>query len=325
MYEAIKITRKGIYCPAGDFYIDPTNRAVKNAVVTHAHSDHARGGHENYFAHRVTAEVMKLRIGKNINIKPIEYHEDFYFNNVKVTLFPAGHIPGSAQVRVEVDNQVWVVTGDYKLNHDSISIPNEKVECDYLITESTFGMPIFQWKKQEEVFSEINNWWKSNLENGITSILMGYSLGKAQRILQGLDKSIGEIYVDKNIYITNEVLRDAGIKVDEYKIIESGLNKNSILIAPPSILNTSVIAEISNHSVAFASGWMRVEKMRSSRNMNKGFVISDHCDWNELNESVKRSKAKKIYVTHGYSSIFSRWLNEKGFNAVDMNKVKRDE
>jgi putative mRNA 3-end processing factor len=318
--KLLEFTSKGIYCPPGDFYIDPW-KPVKIALITHAHADHSRWGNQFYIAHKDSVPVMKLRLGEEINVTAYDYGKSFDINGVKVSLHPAGHIIGSAQVRVEHKGEVWVASGDYKLEDDGICPPFEPVKCHTFITESTFGLPVFRWEKQEKVFSEINKWWKSNQEKDKVTVLAGYSLGKAQRLIQGLDTSLGKIYCHGAVQNTNEVLWNAGIKTNPTirvtKEIPKADFKGNIIIAPPSALDSPWMKRFAPYSTGIASGWMALRGTRRRRSVDKGFVLSDHVDWDSLCKAIKETGAENIYVTHGYTANYVRWLKEQGYNAME--------
>lgn len=312
----LEFTTKGIYCPKGNFYIDPSV-GVDFALITHGHSDHARRGSKKYLAHIDTVEILKLRLGKKINIEGIDYKHEIKINDVNVTFFPSGHIIGASQIRVSDSNETWVVTGDYKLEDDGISKPFEHVECTHFVTESTFAKPNFQWKPQQEVFREMNDWWKENSLKGITSVISAYSLGKSQRILKNIDSNIGKIIVHSTIKETNEVVKKLGYKLPitySYDEVNSADLKSALIITPSFSTLKELEDKNPTYSFAQASGWMQVRWYRSN-NIDKGFIISDHADWNGLITAIKRSKAENIFVMHGYTTYFAKYLNSIGFNA----------
>ncbi len=310
---------EGIYCPAGDFYIDPW-KPVHKAVITHAHADHSRGGMKAYLAHHDSIPVMRHRLGSDIKVQGAGYGEVIRINDVEVSLHPAGHIIGSAQVRVARHDEVWVVSGDYKTGPDHSCAPFEPVRCHHFITESTFGLPVFKWKPQEEVFDEINRWWSQTQAEGKTALILAYSLGKAQRILQSVDSTIGPVFTHGAVENVNQVLRQAKHTLKPTTRITRETNsdelKGALVIAPPSALGTSWTKRLGDFSSAVASGWMQVRGMRRRRNADRGFVLSDHADWPGLNEAIEATGAEHIHVTHGYTGIFSNWLKEKGYNAT---------
>ncbi|MDZ7607612.1 MAG: hypothetical protein U5K79_18935 [Cyclobacteriaceae bacterium] len=203
MSNLLRLTKYGLYCPDGDFYIDGAGRVERN-IVTHAHSDHAKPGHHHYLAHINTEPLIRARLGKNISVQTLGYGESVSMNGVRVSLHPAGHVFGSAQVRVEQDGEIWVVSGDYKIEEDNVSEPFEPVACHTFVTECTFGLPVYHWPAQKTEYDRINTWWRNNRDDGVTGILFAYSLGKAQRIIQNIDSTIGPVYVHKTIAQMNE-------------------------------------------------------------------------------------------------------------------------
>lgn len=320
MSQLLEFTSSGIYCPTADVFIDPW-RPVDRAIITHAHADHARIGNRSYLAHNDSVPLLKHMLGEYISIEGVEYNQPFYINGVQFSLHPAGHILGSAQVRVEYKGEVWVVTGDFKLVDDKISQPFEPIKCDVLITDSTFGLPIFEWQPQEIVFEDINNWWLENSENDNLSVVIGYTLGKTQRLLHHLERSIGPVYAHGSIETVNKVLRKQGINIPTVEKLDMNkpLERNSLVLAMPSIIYSPLIKDLSPCSIAAASGWMSLRGARNTPNIDKGFVLSDHADWHQLIQSVKETGARKIYLTSsGYSSAFSRWLEENGYDVTEV-------
>ncbi|AWI24690.1 ligase-associated DNA damage response exonuclease [Flavobacterium pallidum] len=311
---------KGIYCEQADVYLDPW-RPVTNAIITHGHSDHSRWGHQNYITHYQNVPIIRHRLGE-INVTGKSWNETFLVNGVKFSLHPAGHIVGSSQVRVEYKGEVWVFTGDYKTEDDGISQPYEVLKCDTFITECTFGLPAFNWLPQKDVFCDINNWWAENKAEGQTSILFGYTLGKAQRLMKHLDTSIGKIYTHGAVENMTEVLRSI-VKLPETTLITSATKKEELLgnivIAPPSAHGSPWIRKMTPFVTGTASGWMAFRGARARRAIDKGFVLSDHCDWYSLLDSIKATGAEKVICTHGYSDIFSKYLRELGYDARTAN------
>ena len=318
--KLLQFTKKGIYCPQADVYIDPSS-SVENAVITHAHSDHARRGSRHYLAHHISIPILNYRLGKNISAEGMEYNESIDVNGVKISLHPAGHIPGSAQVRLEYNGEVAVVSGDYKLEYDGLTEAFEPVKCNTFVTESTFALPIYKWKKQEEIFLDMNKWWRQNKEKDIVSVITGYSLGKSQRVLYNIDKTIGKIFTHKAISDINEILIKQEIDLPETQTLNSDISFRDIegaLIISPNVTDSDLPGNSGMYSVAFASGWMNVNKAKKQRGIDIGFGLSDHADWEGLNEAVKETGAEKIYVTHGFTSAFVRWLREKGYDAEEL-------
>lgn len=312
----LHFNNKGIYCQQADVYLDPW-KPVKKAIISHGHADHSKWGHQQYITHHTNVPIIKHRLG-DINVSGVDWGETFTVNGVKFLLHPAGHIIGSAQIRVEYQGEVWVFTGDYKTENDGISVPYEVVKCHTFITECTFGLPAFKWQPQQEVFHDINTWWQQNKEDENTSILFGYSLGKAQRLLKHLDTSIGKIYTHAAIQNMNEIIREITPLPETIRITADTKKeelKGNMVIAPPSAQSSPWIKKMLPYVTASASGWMAFRGARRRRAIDKGFVLSDHCDWQGLLSSIKATGAEKIICTHGYTDIFSRFLIEQGYDA----------
>lgn len=312
----LQFTPKGIYCEQADVYLDPW-RPVDKAIISHGHADHSRWGHQKYITHHKNVPIVQHRLG-DVNISGKGWGETFKVNNVKFSLHPAGHIVGSSQIRVEHKGEVWVFTGDYKIEDDGLTTPFELVKCHTFITECTFGLPAFQWRPQQEVFNDINQWWAQNKSEGKTSVLFGYSLGKAQRLLKHLDTSIGKIYTHGAVENMTEVLRPL-VDLPPTHLITKDTKKDELLgnivVAPPSAHGSTWIRKMVPYVTATASGWMAFRGARRRRAIDKGFVLSDHCDWNGLLQTVEATGAEKIICTHGYTDIFSKYLQELGYDA----------
>jgi putative mRNA 3-end processing factor len=307
---------KGIFCQQAGVYLDPW-RPVDKAIITHGHSDHARWGHKAYITHHTNIPIIRHRLG-DINVSGVDWNESFTINGVRFSLHPAGHIVGSAQVRVEYNGEIWVFTGDYKTEDDGISVPYEPIRCHTFITECTFGLPAFKWLPQPEVMADINAWWAENKADGRTSVIFGYTLGKAQRIIRHLDTSIGRIYTHGAVENMNEVIRTITDLPPTTRITQDTKKEalaGSIVIAPPSAHGSTWLRKMAPFVTATASGWMAFRGARARRAIDRGFVLSDHCDWQGLLESIKATGAHKVISTHGYSDIFSRYLRELGYDA----------
>lgn len=320
MTDLIVLRPEGLYCPAGDFYIDPL-RPVERAVITHAHSDHARVGHSHYLAHRLSEGTLRHRLGADITLQTLDYGESILVSGVRVSLHPAGHVLGSAQVRLEHGGRVWVASGDYKTQADGTCTPFEPVRCDTFITESTFGLPIYRWPTQAELSEEINTWWRRNADDGRASLLLCYAFGKAQRVLHGVDPSIGPIVVHGAVEPLNAVYREAGVplaptlRVSDEAFDKTAL-KRALVLAPPSAHNTPWSRRFgADASDAFASGWMQVRGNRRRRGVDRGFVMSDHADWPGLLSAIEGTGAQHVRVTHGSVPVLVRWLGEQGLDA----------
>ena len=313
----LTFTDKGIYCPAGDFYIDPW-RPVARALITHGHSDHARWGMGTYLATDAALPVMRHRLG-DISAESIAYGQVRQIGDARVSFHPAGHVPGSAQIRVEVAGEVFVASGDYKVIDDGVSEPFEPVKCHHFITESTFGLPVFRWSPQNDIAAEINAWWARCAVEGKTAFLGAYALGKAQRLLSMLDPDIGPILTHGAVENTNIVMREQGIALPDTIHANGDINPKdfpgALVIAPPSALGSKWARKFGAQESAFASGWMALRGIRRRRAGDRGFVISDHADWSGLLWAIKETGAENIYVTHGYTDIFNRYLNDNGWAA----------
>ncbi|MEE4189835.1 MAG: ligase-associated DNA damage response exonuclease [Roseobacter sp.] len=313
----LTFTDRGIYCAAGDFFIDPW-RPTDRALITHGHADHARPGHGHYMATHQALPVMRHRLG-DINAQAVAFGEVIRIGNADVSFHPAGHVPGSAQIRVSVAGEVWVASGDYKVEDDGLSEAFEPQRCHHFITESTFGLPVFHWQPQTVVAKEINDWWRACAAAGKTAFLGAYSLGKAQRLLHMLDPSVGPILTHGAVEATNAVLRAQGIRLPDTLQLTADTdpkaNRRAIVVAPPSALGSTWAKRFGPSESAFASGWMQLRGIRRRRAGDRGFVISDHADWNGLLTAIKATGAEHIYVTHGYTDIFTRYLNETGWKA----------
>ena len=318
MSEPVLIhTDRGLYCPAGDFFIDPW-RPVDRALITHGHADHARPGHARYLATHAALPVMRHRLG-DITAEGIAFGEARGIGDAQVSFLPAGHVPGSAQIRVDVAGEIWVASGDYKTEPDGLSEPFEPVRCHSFITECTFGLPVFKWAPQDEVAQDINAWWRSNAAEGRISVLGAYSLGKAQRLLAALDPDIGPILTHGAVEATNAVMRAQGLLLPDTKPVTPDTkgkdHPGALAIAPPSALGSAWMRRFGPAATGFASGWMALRGVRRRRSADRGFVMSDHADWDGLNAAIRDTGAERVFVTHGYTSVFARWLAEQGYDA----------
>jgi putative mRNA 3-end processing factor len=316
----IDFTDKGLYCAQGQFYIDPW-QPVNKAVITHAHSDHARWGSDYYLCHHLTKPILQLRLGNN-NYQAVEWNEPVYMNGVTITLHPAGHIIGSSQVRVAYNGEIWVVSGDYKTENDGISGQFEPVRCHTFITESTFGLPIYRWQSQEVLFTAMRSWIRQNKEQGKTSLLLAYSLGKSQRVIKALAGSVDHVFVHGAVYNTQQALQNAGWQFPEVEKVTNDISKEmfhqNLVVAPGSAADTPWIKKMQPVSTGICSGWMQVRGNARRRNTDAGFALSDHADWDGLLQTVKATGAEKVFVTHGFQSAFSRFLNENGIEAGEV-------
>lgn len=319
MGHLLKFTNRGIYCEQANVYIDPW-KPVDYALITHGHSDHARWGHKKYLCHSLTASILKRRISADLHIQSIPYGESIKINGVNFSFHPAAHIIGSAQIRVEYKGEIWVASGDYKTENDGISGELEIIKCHTFITESTFGLPVYQWKSQREIMRQINDWWGVNASVNNPSIIYAYSLGKAQRIIQHLDSSIGPVLTHGAVENMNELFRSQNITIQPTQRIvkneQINLAKKAIIVAPPGAYNSSWTKKFKQAKHAAASGWMTLRGARRRRSVDRGFILSDHADWEGLNNVISASGAETVIATHGYTEPFVKWLRSKGMNAI---------
>jgi putative mRNA 3-end processing factor len=334
---------EGLYCPAGDFHIDPW-RPVDRAVITHAHADHARRGHAAYLCSARGAGVLRARLG-DITLQTLAYGQRLRIGRAWVSLHPAGHVLGSAQVRVEVDGQVWVASGDYFCTGadawphatagQGAAVPGqpfepfEPVPCHTFITESTFGLPVYRWRAPRDVFAEIDRWWAGNAAAGRASLLLAYSFGKAQRLLAGVDASIGPIVVHGAVEPLNRAYRAEGVALPPTLRLEDVTDKTllarALVIAPPSVRGSAWARRLGDCSDAFASGWMQLRGMRRRQGLDRGFVLSDHADWPGLQRAIAATGASRVIVTHGYEAVMVRWLQQQGLEAGSFRTEYGDE
>jgi len=314
----LTLTNHGLYCETGDFFVDPWE-PVDRAVITHAHGDHLTWGSRAYLTASPGVGVLRARMGPAASIRGVPYAEPLSINGVTVSLHPAGHILGSSQVRLVHRGEIWVVSGDYKTDPDPTCAPFEPVRCHTFITESTFGLPIYRWPAQSEVFAEINDWWRDNAAQGKTSMLYGYTLGKAQRLLAGLDPAIGPILTHGAVERITAAYRASGVSLPPTRYAGTAERRvhaeGAIVIAPPHASGSSWTRRFGNQSTAFASGWMLVRGARRRRALDRGFALSDHVDWPNLLATVAATEASDVWVTHGFTGPVVRWLTEQGVNA----------
>ncbi|WP_019560891.1 ligase-associated DNA damage response exonuclease [Caldimonas manganoxidans] len=318
---------QGLYCPAGDFYIDPW-RPVQRAVLTHAHADHARAGHQHYLAAAPGAGVLRERLG-DISLQTLAYSEVLRIGAVSVSLHPAGHVLGSAQVRLEHRGEVWVVSGDYKLDADGTCAPFEPVRCHCFITESTFGLPIYRWPSPARVLDEIRSWWAANAAEGRPSLLYAYSLGKAQRLLHGLREGPGPLVVHPSVAAVNRAYVAAGVCLPPTLTLGPDLTAETLaralVIAPPAASRSGWAHRLGDARDGCASGWMLLRGTRRRQGVDRGFPLSDHADWPALLQAIGDSGAARVIVTHGYEAAMVRWLQERGWEAGALRTEYGDE
>jgi putative mRNA 3-end processing factor len=318
MMPLLTLTPGGLYCEAGDFFIDPWE-PVDRAVITHAHGDHATEGSRAYLTSAEGLGVLRARLEPGATVRGIGYGERLSLNGTSVSLHPAGHILGSCQIRIEHRGEVWVVSGDYKTDPDPTCTAFEPVRCHTFVTESTFGLPIYRWPPQRDVFQDINAWWRSNAAAGEATLLFGYTLGKAQRLLAGLDPSIGPILTHGAVERMTRVYREAGIELPPTTYAGTAAQRadstGAMVVAPPYAGGSLWARRFGAHSTGFASGWMLVRGARRRQSLDRGFPLSDHVDWPSLLATIEATGAGEVWVTHGYTGPLVRWLQELGIDA----------
>lgn len=327
--DLIVLKPEGMYCPAGDFYIDPS-RPVACAVITHGHADHARPGMGCYHASEASLPILRWRLGDQ-NLVGHVYGERFRLGNAWVSLHPAGHVLGSAQVRIEADGQVWVASGDYKRQHDPTCAAFEPVQCDTFITECTFGLPVYRWPDTTEVVADIARWREECAARGEVAILYCYALGKAQRVLAELF-ALGEstpVWVHGAVDAGVQVYRDAGVAmIETHRVMDEVRGADfagRLVIAPPSAAGSSWLRRFRHAQLGFASGWMQLRGNRRRGNYDRGFVLSDHADWPALLQTVQQSKAGRVIAMHGNTDALVRMLNETGTHCTTFNLERGEE
>jgi putative mRNA 3-end processing factor len=318
----LRLTPAGLYCPAGDFYIDPS-RPVPRAIVTHAHSDHIRAGCGRYLCSEQTLPLLRMRLGDQIKARGVPYGEPQQLLDARVSLHPAGHILGSAQVRVEVAGEVWVASGDYKRDPDPSCAPFEPVRCDTFITEATFALPIYVWPQQDTLGEQLLAWWDKNRAARRPSLIVCYALGKAQRILASLAPLTDRFaVVHSAIEPLNAIYRAAGVRLlPTRKLSDLGRRPDltgALILATPNSIDDDKLARLGDPVIAAASGWLRVRSLARQRAMGQGFIMSDHADWPGLLRTIEETGARRVLVTHGDSAVLVRYLRERGLECDDL-------
>jgi len=312
-------TAAGLFCPAGEFYIDPW-QPVTRAVITHAHGDHARPGSASYLCTTDCARLLRRRFGSEASIESAEYGEVLQLGSVALSFHPAGHVLGSAQVRLEGLEGVWVISGDYKRAADSTCAAFEPLHCDTFITESTFALPIYRWDATDRIVADIMGWWADNATAGRTSVLFCYTIGKAQRVLAELARVTDRpVFVHGMMLPMIEAYREAGIAMlpvaSATERPRGASFAGELVLAPLPARGTPWMRRLGDISDAFASGLMRVRGVRRQRAFDRGFVLSDHADWPALLGTIAETGASRVLATHGHAEPLARYLREAGHDA----------
>ncbi|MGD9942600.1 MAG: ligase-associated DNA damage response exonuclease [Burkholderiaceae bacterium] len=324
----IELRPQGLYCPAGDFYIDAWQPVPCN-VVTHAHADHARPQMGEYHCATPCAPLLQWRLAES-NLHAHDYGTAFDMGPVQVSLHPAGHILGSAQVRIEHQGEVWVFTGDFKRQPDPTCVPFELLACDTLITEATFAFPVYRWPPMREVVLQIEGWLRDCAARGETAVLYAYSLGKAQRLLAELAHVLtAPAIVHGALQRPIELYRAAGVALADTESVADYPTGHDfagrLVLAPPSAAGSSWLRRFKHAQQAFASGWMQLRGNRRRRNYDRGFVISDHADWPALLRTIEETGARRVFATHGNSDTLVQLLRERGLDAQALHTQYGDE
>jgi len=315
---------EGLLCPPGGFHIDPWGAAA-TAVITHVHGDHLIAGSARYVCAAPSVPFARKRLGPDVVVEGVPYGQRFRLGEVEVSFHPAGHVLGSAQVRMEAGGQVWVVSGDYKRAPDPTCAPFEVVPCDVFVTEATFALPLYRWHEPREVVSEILAWWDANRAAGVASVLFAYAMGKAPRILAELatltdpDRTV---MVHGAVGALVDLYREAGVRMLATALVSETARGRSfageLVVAPPAAGGSTWMRRFGPHETAFASGWMRVRGTRRRKGFDRGFALSDHADWPALLRTIDQTGARRVLVTHGYADELARFLREKGVEAAAL-------
>jgi putative mRNA 3-end processing factor len=312
-------TPAGLACPRGGFHVDPAG-PVDLAIVTHAHGDHARPGSARYVCAAPGLPVLRRRLGPEVVIEPWAYGERHRLGEADVSLHPAGHVVGSAQVRVSHGGETWVVSGDYKRDADPTCDAFEVVPCDTFVSEATFALPIYRWPRVDTVLEDLRAWITRNRDDGRPSVIFAYSLGKAQRLLALLADTLDEPALAHGAVLSmTDACREAGVALPAVEPVledtRGGMTRGRVVLAPPSAMNTPWLKRFPNATTAMVSGWMRVRGARRWKGVDRGFVLSDHADWPALLDTIAATGARRVLATHGYTDALARTCAERGLHA----------
>jgi putative mRNA 3-end processing factor len=327
--DLVVTSGEGLYCRAGDFHIDPW-RPVPRAVITHAHGDHARPGSGAYWVAEPGTAIARIRLGEDARIMPLAYAEAVELGRTRVSLHAAGHVLGSAQVRIECADRVAVVSGDFKRDADPTCAPFEPIACDTFVTEATFALPVYRWPDASQVVRELREWWLGNRERGETSIVCCYALGKAQRILAELSRLTDEtVYIHGALAALTAAYREAGVAMaPTARVVDQPPKhdfRGALVLAPPAASRSPWMKRFRPAQVAFASGWMRIRGNRRRLGYDRGFVLSDHADWPGLVATIEQTGARRVLATHGYTDGLILHLRAQGIDAGALATPYGDE
>jgi putative mRNA 3-end processing factor len=308
---------QGLFCPQGAFHLDPVG-PVERAVVTHAHGDHARPGNAAYLCTPETAALIRRRVGEAARLEIIEYGVSRRIGEVTVSLHPAGHMLGSAQVRIEGAQGVWVFSGDYKRDPDPTCAPLEPLRCDTFVTEASYALPLFRWDDPGAVAAEVLAWWQGNTRKA--SLLFCYALGKAQRLLGELARLTDRpVYAHGAVESFAEIYRACGVNLLATRVLgEEKSFAGELILAPITARGSPWMKRFRSLEAGFASGLLRIRGTRRRRGFDRGFVISDHADWPGLLATIRETGAARVLATHGHREALVRWLRESGVDAAPI-------
>ena len=329
-HELIVLRREGMYCPMGGFYVDPI-LPVENAVISHGHADHARNGHKKILCSTRSEKIIHHRVTFK-SIQPLNFRESIRIGDIKLTMYPASHVLGAAQILLEAKGRRWLYTGDFRLAEDSSCDAFEPIKTDVLVMESTFGLPIFRWRNELEVFKEIFHLWENCKQTKMNLVLYCYSLGKSQRILHGMKRYFGpsafsgSIKVHPSISAINNIYKHHGIGFPDYSTFSphTEVEESTLILLPPSVKGAKMISNCKPCVEAVVSGWMAIRGNRRRETGCKGFVLSDHADWTELNRLVELTEPKEVITVHGKSNVFRKYIEERGVATSDLTFEKGD-
>lgn len=333
MDPLLVITPQGLYCPQGDFFIDPWAK-VHRAVITHAHADHARAGHQYYLCHTDSAPLLKLRLGESIQVQTLGYREVLNVRGVHISFYPSGHVIGAAQVSISYQGQVWVVSGDYKVVDDGLTPAFEPVRCHVFVSESTFGLPVYHWAPQEILQRRLVQWIHDVRGRGQIPVLIGYSLGKAQRLLHMLKDEALSCWLHPAIYAIHEALLAhqpaLAQKLPPVQLFQPPGNRKAlqdgVLLIPPAARESKWLDRLEPCVTGYCSGWMQIRGRARQQTADAAFAISDHADWPGLIAAIEATQAEEVWVTHGYAHTLARYLlEEKHLHAIDIQSPFTEE
>ena len=304
----MNITEQGIEFES--FTLDPSI-SVSNAIISHAHADHAATKSNTMYCTHATKRIIEKRYGYS-DIHSYEFQEPFQIGRYEIQFHPAGHILGSALIEVRDNEKTWLYTGDFATHSNPTTRNTYPVECDVLITETTFALPVFTWPKAQDEIEKLVRWYHRNKQAEKASLCYCYSLGKAQRILSLLKDTDVIPYCHHTVRDMNYCYEEEGVNLGEWKpfSLKKDSLQSQLLLLPPQLQETPTIQK-AHASTGFASGWMQIRGNKTWKGYDAGFVISDHCDWKSLVDFVKACNPSEVHTVHGYTDVFSRYVKEE--------------